>query len=247
MSRKAKWIYGLLVLALILSCNSPKRQKKINDGKLFEKLREDRGYLNAEELQRLDYNFSLKALDKYDFSGYDEEDTLAYFVRSGDYLWIASCYLGEDADPNPFFCLKEAEEHSFKMMRQGIIPALNGECSYEVEKLLVLAGNYVFVSQKSSGRGYCDDSPLVFTTDGKPVRKSGSQFHFVSRNCGEGIDQVLCFTRDFTYKVDKSVLLVHVKEKQMDEEIEQEISRRSFDLRFDVRNHTISFQDTLFR
>jgi hypothetical protein len=242
---KAFWIF-LIVGSFLFSCGSKKKQKE-NDGKLFEKLKEKEGYLNGLELKRLDNNFSLKALDKYDFSGYDEEDTLAYFVRFGEYVWIASCYLGEDDDPNPFFCLKEAEERSFKMIRRGIIPALNGECSYDLEKLLVLAGNYLLVSQKSSGSGYCDDSPLIFTADGKAVHKSGSQFHFVSRNCGEGIDQVLCFTRDFTYQVDKSFLLVHVKEKQMDEETEQEISRRNFDLRFKIRNQTVSFQDTLFR
>lgn len=247
MYRKSNWIYGLLVLALIFSCNSPKRQKKINDGKLFEKLKEKKGYLNGLELKRLDFNFSLKVLDKYDFSGYDEEDTLAYFVRSGSNVWIASCYLGEDDDPNPFFCLKEGKERSFKLIRRGIIPAQNGECSYELEKLVALAGNYVLVSQKSSGSGSCNDSPLVFTADGKPVRKSDDQFRFVSKQCGEGIDQFLCFRRDFTYRFDSPYLLVHVKEKQMDEEIEQEISRRSFELRFVLKNNSLRFSDTLYK
>ncbi|MDF3028403.1 MAG: hypothetical protein K0S23_2710 [Fluviicola sp.] len=247
MSRKTKWFYGLLVLALIVSCNSPKQQKKINDGKLFEKLKEQKGYLNAKELQRLDNNFSLKVLDKYDFSGYDEEDTLAYFVRSGEYVWIASCYLGEDDDPNPFFCLKEENEQRFKMIRQGVIPALSGDCSYDLEKLVVLAGNYVLVSQKLSGSGYCEDSPLIFTAGGKVIRKSGDPFHFVSRDCGEGIDQVICFKRDFNYRAEKTDLVVRVKEKLVDEETEQETSGRSFDLRFKIRNYTISFQDTLFK
>lgn len=246
MSRKTKWISGLIVLLILFSCGSKRKQKE-NDGKLFEKLKEEKGYLNGLELKRLDTNFSLKALDKYDFSGYDEQDTLAYFVRSGAYVWIASCYLGEDDDPNPFFCLKEEKEDRFKMMRHGIIPALNGACSYDLEQLLVLAGNYVLVSQKSNGNGSCFDSPLVFTSDGTPVRKSDDRFHFVSRNCGEGIDQGLCFKRDFTYKMEKSVLLVQVKEKQTDEETEQEISRRSFELRFKVRNRTIYFQDTIFK
>lgn len=246
MSRKTKWISGLIVLLILFSCGS-KQQKKVNDAKLFDKLKEKNGYLNALELKRLDFNFSLKVLDKYDFSGYDEEDTLAYFVRSGSHVWIASCYLGEDDDPNPFFCLKEEKERSFKMIRQGVIPALHGECSYDLEKLLVLAGPYVLVSQKSGGNRSCIDSPLVFTADGKPVYKDDGQFHFISRNCGEGVDQALCFTRDFSYRVEKSILWVHVKEEQMDEETEQEISRRTFDLKFTLKNHALRFSDTIMR
>ena len=89
--------------------------------------------MNGKELRRLDNNFSLKVLDKYDFSGFDEEDTLAYYVRSGEYLWMASCYLGDE--DNPFFCLKEEKEKQFKLIRKGIIPVLYGDCYYELEKL----------------------------------------------------------------------------------------------------------------
>jgi hypothetical protein len=244
--KKTNWIYGLLVLALIFSCNSPKRQKKINDGKLFEKLKEQKGYLNGLELKRLEQDFSLKLLDKYDLSGYDEEDTLAYFVRSSKYLWVASCYLGEDDDrDNPFFCLKATQEKGFKMIQHGSIPVVYGECSYELNKLLIRAGTYILVSQKSYGNGSCDDFPLVFTTDGKEVKKNDNQFRIITKNAP--YENSIVFDRNFKIQSKKpEELVIHVNERKLDTETEQEIGFRKFDLRFIVKNNTIYFQDTVF-
>lgn len=238
-----------MVGSLIFSCNSPKRQKKVNDGKLFEKLKEKKGYLNALELKRLKQDFSLKLLAKYDLSGYDEEDTLAYFVRSGSSLWIASCYLGEDDDiSNPFFCLKETKEKGFTMIHHGTIPLLMGDCSYDLDKLLIQAGNYILVSQKSYGSGYCDDSPLVFTADGKPIRKGDNQFRIITRNCSEEFESTICFERNFKFELDKSKhLLVRIREKEIDWEIEQEVGSKNYDLSFIIKNNTIHFQDTLYK
>jgi hypothetical protein len=220
----------------------------VNDGKLFEKLKDKKGYLNGLELKRLDRDFSLKILDKYDFSGYDEEDTLAYFVKSGPYLWVASCYLGEDDDiPNPFFCLKETGEKGYKMIQHGLIPTLYGECSYELEKLLILKGDYVFVSQKSTGSGYCDDSPLVFTTAGKKVRKKDDLFRIMTRNCSEELENSVCFDRDYHYSYENPYLLIHIIEKETDVESEQEIASRKYNLRFVLKDLSLQFVDTLYK
>lgn len=242
---KAFWIF-LMIGSLILSCNSPKRQKKINDGKLFEKLKEQKGYLNAFELKRLEQDFSFKGLTKYDLSGYDEEDTLAYFVRSGSYVWIASCYLGEDDNiPNPFFCLKETPEKGFNLITKGTIPTLaHGECSYDLAKLLISKGDYVFISQKSSGSSYCDDSPVIFHRNGKAVQKK-DEIQIVTWNCPE--ENEICFKRSFDFELDKSHLLIHVHEIDYDWEAEQDIGFRKYDLRFSLKNNTISFQDTIYK
>ncbi len=241
---KGFWIV-LMIASLVLSCNSPKRQKKINDGKLFEKLKEKEGYLNSLELKRLDYNFSLKALDKYDFSGFDEEDTLAYFVRSGSYLWIASCYLGED--DNPFFCLKEEKERSFKLIRKGIIPALYGECSYELERLLIPVGKYILVSQRSSGNAYCDDNPLVFHLDGKPVKKEDDRLQLILKNCPFEDAAEICCERRFKYEFHKPFLIIHAHENRFNWETEESIGTLDFDLRFLLESNRIKFQDTIYK
>lgn len=249
---KAFWIF-LMIGSLMLSCNSPKRQKKINDGKLFEKLKEQKGYLNAFELKRLEQDFSFKGLNKYDLSGYDEEDTLAYFVRSGSYVWIASCYLGEDDNiPNPFFCLKETNEKGFEVIKHGLIPEVYGECAYDLNKLLIPVGKYMLVSQKSYGNGYCDDSPLVFTIDAKnQVKTAGSRprFCFMSLNCiPDDPDNSICFKRDFEFEFDRSqYFLVHTTERKVDTESELEVGFRKYDLRFSLKNNTISFQDTIYK
>src|SRR5690606_17630549 len=97
-------------------------------------------------------------LDPYDLSGFDEQDTLAYFVRSGSYVWVASCYLDEDdGKNNPFFCLKDSGKKGFQLLQHGNIPSLTGECSYELEKLLIPVNQYIIVSQKSSGSAFCDE------------------------------------------------------------------------------------------
>jgi hypothetical protein len=243
---KGFWIF-LLIGSLILSCNSPKRQKKINDGKLFEKLKKPKGYLNAFELKRLEQDFSFKGLNKYDLSGYDEEDTLAYFVRSGSYVWIASCYLGEDDNiPNPFFCLKETKEKGFKMIKYGSIPVVFGECSYDLDKLLIRAGNYILVSQKGYGSIYCEDLPLVFKTDGKEVQKSGDQFRIITRNAP--YENYIVFERDFKIQSKKQEeLVIHVNERKLDTETEQEVGFKKYDLRFIEKNNTIYFQDTIYK
>ncbi|AEA43287.1 hypothetical protein [Fluviicola taffensis] len=243
---KGLWIF-LMICSLILSCNSPKRQKKINDGKLFEKLKVQKGYLNALELKRLEQDFSLKFLDKYDLSGYDEEDTLAYFVRSDSYVWIASCYLGEDDDrDNPFICLKETNEKGFKMIKHGSIPVVFGECSYDLDKLIIRAGDYILVSQKGDGSIYCEDLPLVFTTDGKEVQKSDDQFRIITRNAP--YENYIVFERDFKIQSKNlEELVIHVNERKLDTEMEQEIGFRRYDLRFVIRNNTIYFQDTIFK
>lgn len=234
-----------MFLILICSCNSPKRQKKINDGKLFEKLKEQEGYLNAEELQRLERDFSLKLLDKYDLSGYDEEDTLASFLRVGKDVWIASCYLENAAETHyPFFRLAETKEKGFKMVRNGTIPIGYGECAYDLDKLLVRSGNYIFISQKSRGSSYCGDSPLVFHLDGKEVRKEEDFIIETWKDPKEVSDPV---KSDFTIesKVPESIV-IHVHEKIINMEMEEEVSSRSYDLNFTVRNNKIYFQDTVF-
>jgi len=242
---KAFWIF-LMIGSLIFSCNSPRRQKKINDGKLFEKLKDKKGYLNAFELKRLEQDFSFKGLDKYDLSGYDEEDTLAYFVRSGSYVWIASCYLGEDDNiPNPFFCLKESPEKGFDLILKGSVPALAyGECSYDLAKLLISKGDYVFVSQKSSGSSYCYDSPVIFHGNGKAVRTNG-EIQIVTWNCPE--ENAFCFKRNFDFELDKSHLLIHVHEISYDWEAEQDVESKEYDLRFLLKNNSVTFQDTLHK
>lgn len=244
--RKTKGFWILLMIgSLILSCNSPRRQKKINDGKLFEKLKEQKGYLNALELKRLEQDFSLKLLDKYDLSGFDEEDTLAYFVRSESHIWIASCYLGDE--DSPFFCLNETTEKGYQVIKHGVVPAVYGECAYDLEKLVVLTGKYVLISQKSSGNSYCADSPLIFRADGREIRK-GHQFQVITRNCFDEVDGAFCFERDFSFESNKpDHLIVHIREKKMDQEAEQEVSRRTIDLRFNIRNNWLYFQDTLYK
>lgn len=242
-NRKGFWIL-LLISSLILSCNSPKRQKKINDGKLFEKLKDEKGYLNALELKRLEQDFSLKLLDRYDLSGFDEEDTLAYFVRSGLHIWVASCYLGDE--DSPFFCLNETKEKGYKVIKHGVVPAVYGECAYDLEKLVVLSGKYILISQKSSGDSYCDDSPLIFHADGREIRK-GHRFQMITRNCFDDEEGTFCFERDFSFESRQpGQLVVHIREKKMDQEAEQEVSNRTFDLRFNIRNNWLYFQDTIY-
>lgn len=224
----------------------------MNDGKLFEKLKEKEGYLNADELQRLERDFSLKLLDKYDLSGYDDKDTLASFLRVGSDVWIASCYLENATESHyPFFCLKETKEKGFKMIRHGSIPVVFGECSYDLDKLLIPAGNYMLVSQKSNGNGYCDDSPLVFTKDGKQVEKASGwpRFCFMSLNCVSDTPyNSICYNRDFKFEFDKSQhFIVHTVERKIDTESEEEVGFKKYDLRFVIKNNTIYFQDTLFK
>lgn len=243
---KSNWIYGLLILVLLFSCNSPKKQRKINDGKLFEKLREPKGYLNAEELQRLERDFSLKLLDKYDLSGYDEEDTLASFLRVGKDVWIASCYLENAAETHyPFFRLTETKEKGFKMIRNGTIPISYGECAYDAAKVLVRSGDYIFISQKSRQSSSCGDSPLVFHLDGKEVRKSGAFLIETWKDAKEGNDAV---QSEFMIesKTSQSIVM-HVHEKVIDTEIDEELRSRDYDLRFEVKNNTIYFRDTTYR
>jgi hypothetical protein len=242
---KGFWIF-LLVGSLIFSCNSPKRQKKINDGKLFEKLKGEKGYLNALELKRLEQDFSLKLLDKYDLSGFDEEDTLAYFVRSESHVWIATCYLGDE--DSPFFCLNETKEKGFKVIKHGMIPAEYGECAYDLKKLVVLTGKYILISRKSNGDSYCEDSPVIFHADGKEIRKVDNQFQVITRNCFDQVDGRFCFERDFSFESKQpGRLVVHIHEKKIDEEAEQEVSSRNIDLGFAIKNNTIYFQDTIYK
>lgn len=223
----------------LVSCGSKKKAKEVT---LFEKLQKNKGYLNSSELKKLDYDYSLKLLDQYDFSGYDEEDTLAYFVRSGSYVWVASCYIG-DRD-NPFFCLKQTKEKQFKMIRHGIIPALFGECEYELDKLLVLIGKYIIVSQKSSGHGFCDDRPLIFHADGGMVLVE-NWLHLISRSCSEDKEVVFCFERDFKYSLENELLSVHVKEKKIDQESEQLINSQEYELRYSLVHNFLKFKDTI--
>lgn len=243
---RSSWIYGLLLLTLILSCNSPKRQRKINDGKLFEKLKEQKGYLNAEELQRLERDFSLKLLDKYDLSGYDEEDTLASFLRVGKDVWIASCYLENAAETHyPFFRLTETKEKGFQMISHGSIPIANGECAYELSKLLVRSGEYLFISQRRTENGNCVDSPVVFRLNGKMLRRSPGFAIAVWMNSSEANTPV---QSDFTLesKTPESIVM-HVHERVVDTEIDEEVRSRNYDLRFEMRNNTVYFRDTIYR
>ncbi len=243
---RSSWIYGLLVLALICSCNSPKRQKKINDGKLFEKLKEQEGYLNAEELQRLERDFSLKLLDKYDLSGYDDKDTLASFIRVGPDIWIASCYLENATESHyPFFRLAETKEKGYRVLNHGTIPAQNERCAYELDKLLIRSGDYLFISQKNNGKGICTDSPLVFHSNGKGVKK-GTDFFVVTWS--DANEEHASIQSD--YRIESKTpesILVYVHEKEIDPEIEEEIRSRNYELRFEIRNNTIYFRDTVYK
>jgi|GEM_PF-3619230 len=239
---KILWIF-LILGSFLFSCSSPKRQKKINDGKLFEKLKEQKGYLNALELKRLEQDFSLKLLDKYDLSGFDEEDTLAYFVRSGSDVWVASCYLGDE--DSPFFCLKETSEKGYKVIKHGTVPAEYGECAYELDQLLVRSGNYIFISQRNNGSAYCEDSPLVFHLDGREVDKS-SEFKVSTWN---GADEEQLPTNN-KFKIESKtpgIIVFHVHERVIDTEVDEEVRSRNYDLKFVVKNNTIYFQDTIYK
>nr|WP_294860965.1 hypothetical protein [uncultured Fluviicola sp.] len=242
---KAFWIF-LLLGSLLFSCNSPKRQKKINDGKLYEKLRQQKGYLNAEQLQRLERDFSLKFLDKYDFSGYDEEDTLASFLRVGKDIWMVTCYLENEAESGyPFFRLSETKEKGFKMIKHGTIPAESGECAYELDQLLVRSGEYIFISQKHSGSAVCEYSPLVFHLDGRKVDKS---FEFKAFTWNGANEESQPVKSDFKIESGSSESIVfHVHETVTDTEIDEEVSSRNYDLNFVVRNNMIYFKDTVYK
>jgi hypothetical protein len=243
---KSNWIYGLLLLALILSCNSPKRQKKINDGKLFEKLKEQKGYLNAEELQRLERDFSLKLLDKYDLSGYDEEDTLASFLRVGADVWIASCYLENATESHyPFFRLTETKEKGFKMMKHGTVPVASGECGYELNNLLIRSGEYIFISQKNNGKAVCEYKPFIFHTDGREMNRN-TEFKLCTWNNTGTENQPVKSEFKIESKTPGSIVL-HVHERVIDTEMEEEVRSRNYDLNFVVKNNTIYFRDTVFR
>lgn len=244
MNSKAFWIV-LVMGSLILSYNSPRRQKKINDGKLFEKLKEQKGYLNAEELQRLERDFSLKLLDKYDFAGYDESDTLAAFVRVGSDVWIATCYLENATESHyPFFRLKETPEKGFKMLQHGIIPSESGECAYELDKLLIRSGEYIFIAQKNSGSAICEDSPLVFHTNGKKVDRS---FEFQIATWNGADEERLPVKNEFKIESrNPGSIVFHVREKVIDPEIDEVVRSRNYDLNFEVKNNTIHFRDTVF-
>ncbi|MNK00365.1 hypothetical protein D3C87_181490 [compost metagenome] len=235
-----------MVGLVLFACNTPKKQQKVNDRKLVEKLSEKKGYLNALDLKRLKQDFSLNLLDQYDLSGFDEQDTLAYFVRSGEYVWIASCYLDEDDEAsNPFFCLKKETAKHFKVIRHGKIPSLAGECSYELNKLLIPVDRYILVSQKSSGSAFCDESPLIFHRDGKEIYHD-ERFQIITRNCPDET-KAICFERDFNFEWDQSKhLLVSVRERGMNWQTEREISGRSFTLRFALENNRLRFSDTVF-
>ncbi|MNJ83606.1 hypothetical protein D3C87_10280 [compost metagenome] len=239
MGRKSNIALIFFLGVFLFSCHSNQKGKKIT---LFEKLQKSKGYLNSSELKKLDYDYSLKLLDQYDFSGYDEEDTLAYFVRSGSYIWVASCYIGDN--DNPFFCLKETKEKQFKMVQHGIIPVVFGECEYELDRLLTLVGKTIIVSQKSSGNGYCDDKPLIFHADGKMVLFE-DRIHLISRACSEDKEMIFCFERDFKYSLENKLLSVHVKEKKIDQESEQVINYQEYDLRYSLAHNFLKFKDTL--
>lgn len=245
MSKRNTWIYGLIILFLIFSCNNPKRQKKINDGKLFEKLKEQEGYLNAEELQRLERDFSLKLLDKYDLSGYDDKDTLASFIRVGPDIWIASCYLENPAETHyPFFLLTETKEKGFRTVSHGLIPVTSGECAYELSKLLVRSGEYIFLSRRTTENGRCIDSPVVFRLNGKKVKNGGFSVVTWSVTDEDGYP----VQRDFKIesKTPESIR-VYVHEKVTDPEIDEEVRSRDYELNFSVRNNTIYFRDTVYK
>jgi len=231
--------------SLLFSCNSPKRQKKINDGKLFEKLKEQEGYLNAEELQRLERDFSLKLLDKYDLSGYDDKDTLASFIRTGSDIWIASCYLENATESHyPFFRLTETKEKGYRVLDHGTIPAQNGDCAYELDQLLVRSGDYIFISQRKNGSGLCVDSPLVFRADGKEIKNGGFSVVTWSVTDEDGYPVQSDFTIES--KTPESIRM-YVHEKVTDPEIDEEVRSRNYELNFVVRNNTIYFQDTIYR
>lgn len=242
---KGFWIF-LMLSSLILSCNSPRRQKKINDGKLYEKLQAKKGYLNADELQRLQLDFSLNALDKYDLSGFDEEDTIASFLRVGKDVWIATCYLENEVENNyPFFRLTETKEKGFKVLHKGTIPSEFGECAYELDQLLFRSGNYIFISEKNNGNALCEYSPLVFRLDGSEVNRS-FEFRVFSWNGAD--EESLPVKCDFKIESKSSKSIVfHVHETTIDPEIDEEASSRNYDLNFVVKNNTIYFQDTVYK
>lgn len=246
MREKGNWIYGLLILALIFSCNSPKKQRKINDGKLFEKLKEQKGYLNAEELQRLERDFSLKILDKYDLSGYDEGDTLASFLRVDKDVWIASCYLENAAETHyPFFRLTETKEKGFKVLEHGTIPVTSGECTYELKDLLIRSGEYIFISQRKYRKTVCENSPLVFHLNGEKIHES-NEFKVTAWKNAEGENLPFKNELKLESKTPESIV-VHVHERVIDPEMEEEVRSRNYDLNFKVKNNTIYFRDTVFK
>lgn len=243
MARRNNIAVLFILACLLFSCGSGKRANA-EKNEVFEKLQHRNGYLNGPELKKLDSDYALKLLDQFDFSGYDSEDTLAYFVRSGSYIWVASCYIGENDEDNPFFCLKQTPEKEFRLVQHGTIPAALGECSYDLDKLLSLAGNYILVSQKANGSGYCEDAPLVFTVDGKELSR-GEDFRFILWHCEEDLEPVNCYERTFDYVFRDGFLSVHVKERVLNEESRLEVGTREYDLRYSREGDKLVFKDTL--
>ncbi len=242
MGRKSNIALICFLGFFLVSCGSKKKAAEIN---LFEELQKSSGYLNGAELHKLEYDYSLKLLDKYDLSGFDEEDTLARFVHSGAYTWIASCYIGDD--DNPFFCLKQTKDKQFKLVKSGTFEEAFGECDYELEKLLTLVGDYVIISSKSNGNGYCGDYPHVFTLAGKELSRD-EYFHLVSWNCLEELDNVaFCYERTFSYSLKDAILSVHVKEKKLDEETRQQVDYQEYDMRYTVQQDRLTLKDTLWK
>lgn len=241
MGRKSNIALLFLLGFFLVSCGSKKKAKEIT---LFEELQKSSGYLNGSELQKLEYDYSLKLLDNYDLSGFDEEDTLARFVRSGSYIWIASCYI-EAGGRNPFFCLKQTKDKQFKLVKSETFSAAFGECDYELEKLLTLTGGYVIISNKSNGSGYCGDYPYVFTLAGKQISRDDS-FHFMSWNCLEEANDIpVCYERTFSYSLKDAMLSVHVKEKKLDEETRQQVDFQEYDMRYALQHDQLIFKDTI--
>ncbi|MNV34239.1 hypothetical protein D3C71_1256490 [compost metagenome] len=239
MGRKSNIALIFLLGFFLFSCVS---EEKAEDNALFEKLQKKSGYLNGSELKRLEYDYTLKLLEKYDLSGYDQEDTLARFVHSGSYIWVASCYIGEDS--NPFFCLKQTKDKQFKLIKSETFSSALGECYYDLEKLLTLMGDYVIISNKSHGSGYCGDYPRVFTIAGKEISRD-EDFHFMSWNCAEETENFFCYERSFSYSLKDAILSVHVKEKKLDEETRQQVDFQEYDMRYDLQHDKLTFKDTL--
>ncbi|WP_300663797.1 hypothetical protein [Fluviicola sp.] len=240
MGRKSNIALIFFLGFFLISCGSKKKAAEIS---LFEELQKSNGYLNGSELKKLEYDYALKLLDKYDLTGFDEEDTLARFVRSGSYIWIASCYIGEDS--NPFFCLKQTKEKQFKLVKSETVSAALGECDYDLEKMLVRAGEYVIISNKSHGSGYCGDYPRVFTIEGKEISRD-EKFHFMSWNCLEELnDAAFCYERTFSYSLKDAILSVHVKEKKLDEETRQQVDYQEYDMRYALQHDRLVLKDTL--